>query len=623
MAKLLSIETGFTCNSRCKYCTQLDYRVIPQADKLDLTTEQIRERIRYGAENGYDQLGFSGGEPTIRPDFVELIRYARSFDFKRIGVTSNGRMFAYGKFAEDAMLAGLDGFTFSLHGPTPDTHDKISTSPGALEQALTGLRNIAKVRRKHGLEAHLMNNQILLPDNVGHIKEMVELLAPLGVGLFMIQPFITQRSNSDELGRFYVPYDDVVASVERAVPALERFGARIKPYNVPNCLFWHLGPRYVEPQFYGLRSFREYEQQHPGEFKAFKAKQWYRVEGCKTCEEYCPGFRMEQYPQERMAGGLTDAATTFSAQIARAQQPDPAPLMFSGTELFDADTVRTAVAQLARDHGPVAWMTALCEKVARPEQTALVCELAEAGHLAELVLITQPMDQRFLAQRVLEKGNIEELRAGLFRLAELADAGRALPRIRVLFNVGDLARLVDEPLLQRQWSQLNKALARAAGRGAAREASVDAVIAISNFPRGQQPPDMRRQREDNLQLARKLKAACELNHLRPVLATLDDKRGLDPARAEQMAVVEAQFAEVLPVESWSGRLFRHPLSMPEMDFVSWSPPWLFERWDLSEGVLPEGVMVQPQDTSRGGIRTQRVADVATRPPVEPVDGPAL
>ena len=77
MGKLLSIETGFTCNSRCQYCTQLDYRVIPQADQLDLTTEQIRTRIVWAKNNGHDELGFSGGEPTIRPDFLDLIAFAR------------------------------------------------------------------------------------------------------------------------------------------------------------------------------------------------------------------------------------------------------------------------------------------------------------------------------------------------------------------------------------------------------------------------------------------------------------------------------------------------------------------------------------------------------------------
>jgi molybdenum cofactor biosynthesis enzyme MoaA len=618
MSKLLSIETGFTCNSRCKYCTQLDYRVIPQADKLDLDTAQIIERIRFGAANGYDQIGFSGGEPTIRPDFVDLIKEARSHPFKRIGVTTNGRMFAYRKFAEEVMLAGLDGFTFSLHGHTSELHDKITASPGALEQAMTGLRNVAHVKRKHGLQAHLMNNQILLPDNTHYIKEVVETMAPFGVGLFMIQPFITQRSNSDDLGKFYVPYDDIVAAVERAIPALEKFGARVKPYNVPNCLLWRFGERYVEPQFYGLRSFREYEAKNPGEFKAFKAKQWYRIPECKTCKEYCPGFRIEQYPQTKMAGGLVDAADGFAASvsekpaIATESAPSPAnkPLLFSGTELFDESTIRAAFAELSATHGPVAWMTALCEKVPRKRQSHLIADLFEQGHLAELVLITQPLDQRFLAQRVLEKGNIEEVRAGLYMLAERLKEGRKLPKIRVLFNVGDIARLLTDKMVSHQWPLLVRSLAGASGKGTDDHQMPDAIIAISNFPRDSKPPDMQRQRDRNIALAKQIKAACEVAGMRPLLASLDDQRGLDPPRAKEMATVEAQFAEVLSVESWATRLFRHPFSMPEMDFVSWSPPWLFERWDLSKGATPENAVAQTQDTSGSGIRTSSVASVA-------------
>ena len=70
-------------------------------------------------------------------------------------------------------------------------------------------------------------------------------------------------------------------------------------------------------------------------------------------------------------------------------------------------------------------------------------------------------------------------------------------------------------------------------------------------------------------------------------------------------------AEVLAVESWAERLFRHPFSQAEMDFVSWSPPWLFERWDLSGGALPEGLPQQGVDTVEGGIRTTAVDAIAS------------
>lgn len=586
MAKLLTIETGFSCNSRCNYCTQLDYRAIPQPERLDLPTADLLARIQWAADNGYDQIGFSGGEPTIRPDFLELVAHAKSLDFERIGVTTNGRMFAYPRFAQAAVAAGLDAWTFSLHGPTPEVHDRITASPGALEQALAGLRNIAAACAHHGVRPHLMNNQILLPANTHHIVDMVELLAPLGVRLFMVQPFIAQRSNVADLGRFFVPYSDVVDAVRRALPALERYGARVKPYNVPNCLLWPLGREHVESQFYGITVYREFERETAGEFKAFRAKQWYRIDDCKTCREMCPGFRIEQYPQARMVQDLGSAASAFVARDDH--RNDEGPLIVPGTELLDPASLQSGLAELARQHGPVAWMTAAMERTDRQQMAQLAVELTAAGALAELVLVAQPADQRFLAQRVVEKGSFDALAHLLRHLATQRQAGQPLPALRLLLNVGDALRIGAEPELAEQWRALLAALDDARG-----DAPADLVLAIPNYPRGKVPPEVERQAAEHVAWAEQLRNLAVQARLRPLLITLEDRRGLDPPRARALALAEQQFATVLPVESWAHRLFRPPLASAEMDFVSWMPPWLFERWDLSEAALPDGAVPRP------------------------------
>ncbi len=593
MPGLLTIETGFTCNSRCRYCTQLDYRVIPQADKLDLSGEEIRERIRYGAANGYEEIGFSGGEPTIRPDFIDLVAYAKAQGFGHVAVTSNGRMFAYPDFTQRAIQAGLDSFTFSLHGSTPALHDRIAAAPGALEQALAGLRNLGRSARALGVRPRLMNNQILLPENVGEIGAMVELLAPLGVRLFMIQPFIAQRSNSDDIGRFFVPYDAVVESVRAALPSLRRHGARIKPYNVPNCLLTPLDRDVVEPQFYGIKPFREYERDAPGEFKAFKARQWFRIEACRTCKEVCPGFRVEQTPQPELVAGVVAGA-------AEVEPPEATPRVFGGTELLTPESVQAAIGAVAALGRPVAWLTGLCERSDRRDIARIASQCAADGSLAELIAVGAPMDQRFLAQRVLEKGNLEELRQGLHMLGEAREAGRPLPRLRLLFNVGDAVRLLDDPAVQGQFAPLVRALRRASG-----DAAADLLLAVPNFPRGQQPPDMVRQREATQALAKRLRVASEIAGLRPFLVVFGHRRGLDPGRAAAMAEAEAAFAAELPVEDWSARIFRHPGSMPDMDFVSWSPPWIFERF-------PEVGAEGPIDPSRDGATGLRTSAIAGR-----------
>lgn len=608
MAKLLTIETGFSCNSRCNYCTQLDYRAIPQPERLDLPTADLLARIEWAANNGYDQIGFSGGEPTIRPDFLQLVAHAKALDFERIGVTTNGRMFAYPRFAEAAVAAGLDAWTFSLHGPTPEVHDRITASPGALQQGLAGLQNVSEACARRGVRPHLMNNQILLPSNTRHIASMVELLAPLGVRLFMVQPFIAQRSNVSDLGRFFVPYTEVVAAVREALPALRQYGARIKPYNVPNCLLWPLGRDQVEGQFYGITVYREFERETAGEFKAFRARQWYRIDDCKTCKEMCPGFRIEQYPQERMVDDLVSAADAFVAQTPR--QTGEGPLWVPGTELLAAESMRAAFGALSARHGPVGWMTAAMERTERQELAQIASDLAADGTLGELVLVAQPADQRFLAQRVVEKGSFEALTHVLRHLATLRQSGRPLPLLRVLVNVGDALRVDAEPEIAQDWSALVEALDDARG-----DAPADLLLAIPNYPRGKAPPEVERQAAAHIAWAERLRDLAIRARLRPVLVTLQDRRGLDPERARALAQAEHHFAQVLPVESLARRLFRPPLAGADMDFVSWMPPWLFERWDLAQAALPEGAAPRayadaPDEEAFSALRKVSVARTA-------------
>ncbi len=580
MGKLLSIETGFTCNSRCQYCTQLDYRVIPQADQLDLTTEQIRARILWAKDNGHDELGFSGGEPTIRPDFLDLVAFARDTGFERIAVTTNGRMFAYPKFADTAIANGLTRFTFSLHGATPELHDKIAVAPGALTQALAGLDNITAAAKRRGVKLHLMNNQILIPENIRQIKDMVALLAPRGVRLFMIQPFIAQRSNVADLGRWFVPYADVVAGVQDALPVLAQFGARIKPYNVPNCLLTPLGREFIEPQFYGISVFREFEQESAGEFRPFKARQWFRIDACQTCQEVCPGFRIEQLPQDKMAEAIVTAAQAF-----RPQPLADTPLVVGGTELLAPATLAGALATLAQAHGPVAVLTAASERSTRPELAQLAVDAHGQGHLAELVLLAQPMDQRFLAQRVLEKGNLDALRELLLRLAELRQRGLALPKVRLMLAIPDFLRLQTDDVLRGQWPQLAAALRRAMPDGAP-----ELLLAMPNFARGQEPPGVERQRAENLAMLQQLIAAAQAEGVRPLLLTLSAaRRQIDAKRGGPMAQLEAQLATLLPSEPWDDRLFRHALADGPMEFVTWMPAWLVERQDApARHAEPEG-----------------------------------
>ncbi len=82
------IQLGHLCNNRCVFCVsgQLTHtRAAPLLDPAELTAS-IREARAAGATS----LTFLGGEPTIQPFFLDLVREAVRLEFDEIVIFSNG-----------------------------------------------------------------------------------------------------------------------------------------------------------------------------------------------------------------------------------------------------------------------------------------------------------------------------------------------------------------------------------------------------------------------------------------------------------------------------------------------------------------------------------------------------
>jgi len=129
----VDIKTGWNCNNRCVFCVQGSKR-----EKFgNKPTEEVK-RLLEEARRDSDSIVFTGGEVTIRPDLVELVRFARDLGYSIIQIQTNGRMLAYRKVCEDLIAAGANEFSPALHGPTPELHDYLTCSRAALLVALGG-----------------------------------------------------------------------------------------------------------------------------------------------------------------------------------------------------------------------------------------------------------------------------------------------------------------------------------------------------------------------------------------------------------------------------------------------------------------------------------------------------
>lgn len=166
------IIPGYHCNNNCQFCLNIHKRnSIPQK-----TTLQIKKEMVEAKNSGTTYLELVGGEMSIRPDIVDLIKFAKEQDFKTIMMSTNGRMYSYENFAKKIVAAGLNSLVFSIHGHTAQLHDFLTQVPGSFSQLKKGLENI----RKAGLK-NIGSNTTIVKQNYKYLPQIGKVIYDLGI----------------------------------------------------------------------------------------------------------------------------------------------------------------------------------------------------------------------------------------------------------------------------------------------------------------------------------------------------------------------------------------------------------------------------------------------------------
>jgi len=125
-----------SCNNACHGCENRDHFLPDDGDALRARVDEARGRGL--------PLMLAGREPTLHPDFVALVARAHGEDGRRVGVTSNGRRFAYEKFAAATARAGLSDASVKVFAARPAEADVVARVGGAFQQAMAGIDNLVR-----------------------------------------------------------------------------------------------------------------------------------------------------------------------------------------------------------------------------------------------------------------------------------------------------------------------------------------------------------------------------------------------------------------------------------------------------------------------------------------------
>ena len=79
------------CNFKCGYCLPNGYQVDKSDNRKFLHLEEIKRLAKCFSELGVRKIRITGGEPTVRKDFFEIIKVLKfETGIEKVAITTNG-----------------------------------------------------------------------------------------------------------------------------------------------------------------------------------------------------------------------------------------------------------------------------------------------------------------------------------------------------------------------------------------------------------------------------------------------------------------------------------------------------------------------------------------------------
>ena len=125
------------CNLACRHCCQdSDHAAL----KNELTLDEKLGVVEQMGRAHMPMIAFSGGEPTIHPDLLPVLRRTKDFGM-HVSIATNGTAITP-KLAGELRQAGARYIEISLDSIDPDRHDSFRGVKGMWAKAIAGARNV-------------------------------------------------------------------------------------------------------------------------------------------------------------------------------------------------------------------------------------------------------------------------------------------------------------------------------------------------------------------------------------------------------------------------------------------------------------------------------------------------
>jgi cyclic pyranopterin phosphate synthase len=218
------------CNFRCTYCPPWGENSYHISSNQSL--DELNKVLNVLAEKGFTVVKFTGGEPTLRRDLVQIVQIASRL-FPEVRIITNGWNLT--KIAHDLQRAGLDMVELSIDAAEDPLFDSITQTKGNLRKVIAGLELCLEL----GIAVQL--NTVVMRQNLDQVDLLVDLIEHHGpVRLKLLELVYYEYPGLDYWKASFVDMGEVIPKLERraAKTAWETppgaFGTPMRVYSLVN-----------------------------------------------------------------------------------------------------------------------------------------------------------------------------------------------------------------------------------------------------------------------------------------------------------------------------------------------------------------------------------------------------
>jgi len=231
----IRLSISDVCNFKCGYCLPDGYKIDKSDNRTFINIDEIRRLAKALSELGVSKIRLTGGEPTIRKDFFEIVKIIKeNSGIKKTVITTNG--YKLDKIANDIKNSGLDGINISIDSLDPKTFKKI-TGHDRLEEILRGIKNLQKLNFRN-----IKINAVLLKginDSEKDFDSWAEFIKNNEIDFRYIELMQT-GDNLDYFNKYHVPSKKFVDYLNNNNWIIQTFGKDAGP-----------AKNYLNPKFKG------------------------------------------------------------------------------------------------------------------------------------------------------------------------------------------------------------------------------------------------------------------------------------------------------------------------------------------------------------------------------------